>query len=197
MATSAQIAANQANAQNSTGPRTPQGKAVTRKNASRHGLCSAIPGLYTEDADATKTLLADLMEEYQPQGPTEEILVYKMAEQFRLTKRASYYLAMHTDASQGSDNTKQIALFLRYYTAADRAFNRNLNELRKLQKERRQQEAETPIGSVSQNVEPAAESASEPAPPSTSTCGAGSSRPVLVAISDKLRPETCDKVNDQ
>jgi predicted S18 family serine protease len=155
MATPAQIAANQANAKHSTGPRTETGKAATRKNASRHGLCSTIPGLYAEDADATKALLADLMQEHQPQGPTEEILVYKMAEQFRLTKRASYYLAMHTDASQDGDNTKQIALFLRYYTAADRAFNRNLNELRKIQKERRQQEAETPIGSVPQNVEPA------------------------------------------
>jgi hypothetical protein len=38
MATPAQIAANRANAQKSTGPRTAEGKAASRLNALKHGL---------------------------------------------------------------------------------------------------------------------------------------------------------------
>ena len=89
------------------------------------------------------------MAEHQPQSPTEEILVFKMAENFVLNKRASHYLAVHTMYNEGphgdeedadeEDETKQISLYLRYYTTTDRAFNRNLFDLRKLQKERREQ----------------------------------------------------------
>ena len=42
MATPAQIAANTANAQRSTGPRTEAGKSITSQNATTHGLCRAI-----------------------------------------------------------------------------------------------------------------------------------------------------------
>jgi hypothetical protein len=152
MATPAQIAANQANAQRSTGPRTEEGKSKSRKNATRHGFCGAIPCMLDAEKEHVDVLLADLMDEHQPEGPTEQILVYKMAEQFYLTKRASIFLA---GATRDRD-TGQIALFLRYYNAADRAFNRNLNELRKLQKERRHNETEAvsepPIGFVSQTA---------------------------------------------
>src|SRR5690242_6558873 len=142
MASAAQIAANRANARKNTGPRTAEGKAISSRNASRHGLCSDFSDLCGEKDEISRALLEDLMEEHQPQGPTEEILVYKMAEQFRLIKRASHRLSMKTDANPGEYNAKLIDLFLRYYNTADRAFNRNLADLRKLQKERREQEAE-------------------------------------------------------
>jgi len=174
MSTPAQIAANQANAQKSCGPRTDAGKETTRKNAIRHGLCGSITCLDTEDTQEMQNLLGDLNAEHQPQGPTEQILVFKMAEQFWLMKRAAYCLAVHTDYNEGGDDEeqkaeeKQIALYLRYYNSADRGFNRNLNDLRKLQKERRQQDAQPEIGSVSQNAQPSdppAESpVAEPAP---------------------------------
>jgi hypothetical protein len=167
MATPAQVVANQANAKLCTGPRTAEGKAISRKNASRHGLCSTLEGIDFEDQRG-QALLADLTEEHQPQGPTEEILVYKMAQQFILAERASVFLQKFTDAPATSDRAKQLPLFLRYYTTADRAFHKNLNELRKLQKERRQLETQTEIGFVSQNTSqaPAAsQSPAEPGPP--------------------------------
>ena len=43
MTTERQIAANRANAQMSTGPRTPHGKAISSRNNARHGLYSSAP----------------------------------------------------------------------------------------------------------------------------------------------------------
>ena len=153
MATKAQIAANRRNAQLSTGPRTDAGKAATRQNALRHGLCAG-------NSSELDELLAILREEHQPVGAAEEILVYKMAESFYNGKRANNLLTEQLELAQsGENNSREVALMLRYYTTADRGYYRALTDLRKLQKERRLQE----IGSVSQNPEvPAFKPAPEP-----------------------------------
>jgi len=49
MATPAQILANQANAQRSTGPRTAQGKQASSANAKSHGLTSRSALIFGED----------------------------------------------------------------------------------------------------------------------------------------------------
>ena len=149
MATKAQIEANRKNAAKSTGPTTDAGKARVRTNAIRHHLCGSVALMTEENDKEFNLLLADLREEHQPEGPTEDIFVYKMAEYMMFSERASVFLAEAMDTNTRSDDTKQISLFLRYHTTADRGFIRNLNELRKLQKERRLQE----IGFVSQNTE--------------------------------------------
>jgi hypothetical protein len=91
MATEAQIEANRRNAAKSTGPRTPEGKARVRRNATRHGLCSGI-ALMAEEGPGMEQefnlLLEDLREEHQPNGPTEDILVFKMAESVFFANRA-------------------------------------------------------------------------------------------------------------
>ena len=167
MPTKAQIAANRANAQRSTGPRTDDGKARARQNALRHGLCSGIPTMSHETREEIQTLLNTLREEHEPVGATEEILVYKMAEHFFFGKRASCMLTEQLDwADQGSGNGPRISLLLRYHTTADRGYHKAFSELRKLQNERRLQE----IGFLSQNPEgvpqPAPEvAASEPPNP--------------------------------
>ena len=164
MATEAQIEANRRNAAKSTGPRTPEGKARVRRNATRHGLCTGIARMAEEGPEFTedfKLLLEDLREEHQPNGPTEDILVYKMAQSVFFTDRASVLLADKLNSNDHPDALPHISLMLRYHTTADRAFARHLNDLRKLQKERRQEEempeAEAPaqeIGFVSQDPEP-------------------------------------------
>src|SRR5215475_8052807 len=97
MPTKAQIAANRANAQRSTGPRTDDGKAKARQNALRHGLCAGIPLMPAENEKEMLTLLETLREEHQPVGASEEILVYKMAEHFLYGKRASSLMTEQFD----------------------------------------------------------------------------------------------------
>ena len=141
--------ANRRNAAQSTGPRTPEGKVRSSRNATRHGLCARTALLSTEDRQEFDLLLEDLRTEHQPDGPTEEILVFKMAEAFFMSQRANFLLTGQLDEQkEGKDNTRQVALMLRYFTSADRAFSRHLNDLRKLQKERRLEE----VGFVSQNA---------------------------------------------
>jgi len=163
MTSKAQIAANRRNAQQSTGPVTLDGKAAVRQNALRHGLCSAIPLMSDEDAGDVRQLLDAFIEENQPVGIHEEILVYKLAEHFFFQKRAACLLAEQLDWADREDgNDGRIGLMLRYHNSADRGFARTLNDLRKLQKERKLQE----IGFVSQKTEEvSADPPSEPPAP--------------------------------
>jgi len=144
MATEAQHQANQRNAQKSSGPRTDAGKARVSRNATRHGLCNTMPVMSDEDRAQFEEMLNDLNEEHQPNGTTEVLLVYKMAAAFLNSWRANILLTERLDINDTQDDSKQVALMLRYYNTADRAFNRNLQDLRKLQKERQKEE----IGSV-------------------------------------------------
>jgi hypothetical protein len=73
-----QKAANQANALRSTGPRTPEGKAIVRLNAIRHGLLARDAVLPGEDADAFEKLWNEVWTELSPVGPIEELLVERV-----------------------------------------------------------------------------------------------------------------------
>jgi hypothetical protein len=71
MASPAQILANQANAQLSTGPKSAEGKARSARNATKHGF-HAIPALQPEDRDRFLQFEADLREAVYPEGGLEE-----------------------------------------------------------------------------------------------------------------------------
>ena len=117
-----------------TGPRTPEGKAISSSNSLKHGLASGrliIPGEDRADFDA---LLTDLVAEHAPATPTEEMLVQQMAQSWWLMHRA---LRIQNQAFlETCCDMKKLALFLRYQTTYERAFYRALNSLKKLQKDR-------------------------------------------------------------
>jgi hypothetical protein len=78
MATPAQITANRANAQKSTGPRSSEGKSASRLNALKHGLDAQsliIPG---EDPAAYDALAEDYRAEFHPNTPSETFHVDTM-----------------------------------------------------------------------------------------------------------------------
>ena len=78
-----QLAANRANAQRSTGPRTPEGQAASAQNALKHGILSqaVIPPTLErfESREEYDALLASFVESLAPEGPVEEMLVERIA----------------------------------------------------------------------------------------------------------------------
>src|SRR5438477_448622 len=75
MASERQIAANRENAQKSTDPKTPEGRATVRVNGIEHGLSPETLVLHGEDPADFEDLVDSLQAQHQPATPTEEILV--------------------------------------------------------------------------------------------------------------------------
>ena len=136
------------------GPNTPQGKAVSSRNALSHGLTSARLVLPWENQADFDELLDGLLQEHQPATITEQIMVKEMAEQYwrliRARNQEHAYLSrtdevleraeLDPDAFRAWEKTLQLTA--RYVTSHQRAFHKCLSTLRTLQKERRAKEAE-------------------------------------------------------
>jgi low affinity Fe/Cu permease len=141
MSTSSQIAANQSNAQRSTGPRSPQGKAIVALNNLRHGFYGVFRVLGWEDQEQFDILSVNLHGEHKPSTPTETALVDKMAQSLWLSKRAVFLQDVSFNVAEPTClDEKQLALYIRYQTTNDRAFNKSLDQLLKLRAEKRKQE---------------------------------------------------------
>ena len=80
MSTTVQFAANQANAQHSSGPITPEGKATSARNNLRHGFRSATVLLPGDDPAEYEDLLTELSEHFDPADLTETRLIREMAD---------------------------------------------------------------------------------------------------------------------
>lgn len=166
MATAAQIAANKLNAQKSTGPKTAEGKTKSCLNRLTHGFAASTFITPEEDHHEFIALMSDLMAEYQPMTPTEQILVEKMAQNQWLSQRA---LNLQGEAFQHMSNPDasgaipaNLGLLIRYHTAAERAFHRAHNELVKVQKEREKSEIGFEPQKASQPPKPAASPSPQP-----------------------------------
>ncbi len=140
MSTQAQVTANQANAQHSTGPTSPEGKATSCQNNLRHGFTGGFSLLEWEDREEFEDLQARLTEEHAPSTITEHLLTEKMAQSWWLRMRALMLQNTCFNNEAECDREKQLALYLRYQTTHDRAFHKALSELLKLRAEKRKQE---------------------------------------------------------
>jgi len=69
--TAAQLAANQANAQHSTGPTTPEGSAISSRNNLRHGFRSQSVLLPGDDGAEYQALFDELSSHFEPDDTTE------------------------------------------------------------------------------------------------------------------------------
>jgi hypothetical protein len=103
-----QLAANRRNAKKSTGPRTPQGRAVSKMNALKHGILSRqvlVRGqAFEEDETELESLHRRFWEELQPVGPVEEMLVDQIVTAHWRLRRAlraeSGEIALSVDTGQ-------------------------------------------------------------------------------------------------
>jgi hypothetical protein len=147
---------NRANAQHSTGPKTPEGKQKSSLNALRHGLTGQIVVMPTEDLAAYQQHLKSFTGELNPKGVIEANLVQALADtSWRLNRVAALETNLLTlgIANTGSpiDDAMSIVASLESQSKAlsnlslhsqrlSRQFERTVNQLRDLQKARRAQE---------------------------------------------------------
>jgi hypothetical protein len=140
MATTAQITANRANAQHSTGPVTPEGKSRVAQNALRHGLTALHLVVRDDEREDFEALRASLVQELDPQGPLENLTFDELLHAAWNLRR---FRRIETEASLGtlddftdSQTTAVLDRLGRYQARAQRAYYRALQELRSLQTDR-------------------------------------------------------------
>ena len=88
MASTAQLEANRANAQLSTGPSTPEGIANAKHNATRHGLTGKQVVIKGEDPAQYDALRQQLVHDYSPSSEREAMLVEDISQNYWRLQRA-------------------------------------------------------------------------------------------------------------
>jgi hypothetical protein len=167
MSSELQIEANRLNAQKSTGPSTPEGRAAVRLNGLKYGLYAETLILPGEDPAEFDAMLDRLDAEHQPATPTEEIFVSQLAmaswRRLRVQRMEAAFYRNEHKARIANDNRRYIALdpigrlaliaevdadrgsksvlagFKRYEARMDRSILTSTQELRRCRADRRAQ----------------------------------------------------------
>lgn len=179
MTSEAQIEANRRNAQRSTGPRTEAGKAVSRRNALRHGLAARTLMTAGEDVAEFEAFAEDLRHDLAPEGAMEEALVQRIVlcawRLERIARIEADILMADSEIEFHSGNLPELPVGIwpkempqigRYEASLDRSFERAMRMLRERQKARLRGELPEPTERT-QFAEPAPEA--EPEEPAERT----------------------------
>ena len=101
MASLAQLEANRANAKRSTGPKTPEGKDASRRNAIRHGLASETLILPEEEAAAVAARVVAWTPALRPVGEYDAWLVEEVAlSSVRIDRCRDHEIALRSRAAR-------------------------------------------------------------------------------------------------
>jgi hypothetical protein len=138
MATPAQVLANQANAQQSTGPRTAEGKAKSARNATTHGLTLGVLHVAAEDRAEWNVFEQALTEEMNPKGALELDAMREFRDaawRLRQIRKCAIELFEKHNEDPFTNVEAQAALrqLTRYRAAAEMSLHRALNTFRDLQ----------------------------------------------------------------
>ena len=134
------LAANQANAQLSTGPKTPEGKKASSMNARKHGLSARELVIRPEDQPAFDELHAAYLAELQPQGILETEMCNAIVHaawnlrRVRILEAALFDGAI--DPLTDEQNEPKLAHLTRYYKRFESTLLKCTRELRTLQSNR-------------------------------------------------------------
>jgi hypothetical protein len=191
----ARLAANRANAQLSSGPRTEEGKAISSLNAVKTGLTGRTVLLPSDDAEVYRLHVSAYESEYRPVGLRETELVQSLADtQWRLQRIPGLEMAIYARGRQEFADSypehddvalrtslidldvhlkyeKQLRNLQLQESRLQRRYEKEMAELRRLQQERSATElpVETNVapGFVFSNDFPSAESRALLAAPHT------------------------------
>ncbi|MHC4338036.1 MAG: hypothetical protein ACYSTG_08865 [Planctomycetota bacterium] len=109
MSTEAQIVANRRNAQKSTGPRTPQGKAAISQNAVKHGLLTRHDVISSESQADFDLYRERLLAELAPASPMESMLAERIVSLSWRLKRTGRIQNQVIDALNAPDTSSPLA----------------------------------------------------------------------------------------
>jgi hypothetical protein len=153
MSTPAQIAANRANSQHSTGPTSQAGKQTVSRNALKFGLTSKVHIALPGEENALESHVAGYLEDYAPVGLPEQDLVRNIAENhFRLQRAHSIEHALFTElmmeqsdnsdpaspeAESRADTAKELKSVTRQAGRIQRAIEKSTAALKEMQSERK------------------------------------------------------------
>ena len=158
--TEAQLIANRANAQFSTGPCTEEGKKRSSLNAFRHGLTGQIVIHTPEDQAAFQKHCEAIREDLKPLGALETTLAQSIAEDYRRLNRARarenaiFTFGLQMNSHAGGDpnpeaeaalalgrtwtqQNRSLQLLTTYEPRSRRSIEKNTAELRTLQAARK------------------------------------------------------------
>jgi hypothetical protein len=158
MSTLKQIEANRRNAQKSTGPNTPEGKASARLNALKHGMYANSPVIKGEDPALYDALAQSYFDRFNPATPEEHTLlagIIRNAWELDRLARIETDLFNRELEDMDEDEThplgrlpallgNRLSRLQRLIDSADRAFRRNLEFLLDLQARRAQAQSAQP-----------------------------------------------------
>lgn len=119
----------------STGPRTPEGKAISSQNATRHGCRSKTLILRHENPAEYEALHQSWWNEYQPLGHAEETLVQQLIDNHWFLSRTSKRLEqveweLPENVFEWTEAPKKLVnTFQRYKTTAERAYYKSFREV--------------------------------------------------------------------
>ncbi len=143
MSSDAQIAANRANAQQSTGPTSPVGRSTSSCNAVSHGLSATSNTPFTSDTEAQNNFaqhIQKLRKDCLPEGALEEETFRRYAfATFQINRAQALELQAQDRWINEPENTtwfSQMERFIKLGALQERRADKALNELRKLQRDR-------------------------------------------------------------
>lgn len=163
MASDKQIEANRRNSLESTGPKTPEGKAASSRNAVKHGLTAERAVVSVEDRQEFEDFRRAFHQQFQPVGPVECFLVNRIVmSAWRITRihamETGLFELRLIDVEHRIDrdytnlrphdrlafvfrddcrDPNALTNLARYETRSERAFYRALHDLERLQAARR------------------------------------------------------------
>ncbi len=139
MASPAQIAANQANAQLSTGPKSPEGKARSAANSTKDGLTSANPIVDSHQSEEFASYRQALELDTHPEGPIEHEYFHRLLTAGWNLRRARLLdsdLLAGTNPNERDQDAARLHRIARYRRELERTYDRALNQLQVLQTQR-------------------------------------------------------------
>jgi len=157
-ASTKQTKANQQNAQASTGPKTSEGKAISKYNALKHGLLSKEVLLKDENADDLTTLGKKLRTELAPETELELVLVDRITANTWRLRRVMQIEREMIDEDKNNNSTLGSAFssydhthydtygkLIRYEASIERGIYKALHELQRIQAARSGERPPAPI----------------------------------------------------